>query len=465
MPRPGVRVRSGRFPIVAQRRWGHDAPMTENSNDGVRNASPRLVRRDDGKIIAGVCSGLGAYTGIDPVVWRIGFVILGFTTGIGLIAYIVMWLIMPMARPGEPAPYTEYRAMESGRWLGIGAIVLGGIIALRGLFDAVGFMAGRHFFGGGLIWGLLLIGIGIAIWGRDWTKPRPPSGPPGPSGPVGPARSVWASSGTDPQASTPTLPGVSPPDDPPPASTATIPMAATPPSRPSPAVPKPPREPSVLGRLVVGAAALAIGLALMLDTIGAVDLTPRGMLATLVAITGIGLLIGSWRGRARWLIFPGIALALALMIVSMIPFNLRGGWGEIVWSPQTVSEIAPMYEQSAGQAGLDLSDVDFGRRDREIDVRLGFGELYIVLPDEPDVVVAARVQGGEINLFGRKAEGWDVRQQAVSDGDARRAPTITINTRVTFGEVHVLRGTSDDIPGFRSDRFSDRDRFGFRRDN
>lgn len=225
------------------------------------------------------------------------------------------------------------------------------------------------------------------------------------------------------------------------------------PPRPPVKPPRPPREPSVLGRLVVGAAALAVGLGLLLENVGALEVTPRLVLATLLGIVGAGLITGAWFGRARWLIAPGAVLAFALVLVSLIPFNLRGGWGETAWQPQTASEIVPAYHHSAGQAALDLSQVDFGRRDREIDVRLGFGELYIVLPDDPDVHVRARVQGGEMSLFGRVTGGWDIRQRVIDEGDDDRAGTVTINARVTFGEVHVLRGTSSDVPGLITNRF------------
>jgi len=46
-----------------------------------------------------VASGLSAYFGIDDPVWlRIAFVILVVTTGVGLLAYIIMWIIVPKAK-------------------------------------------------------------------------------------------------------------------------------------------------------------------------------------------------------------------------------------------------------------------------------------------------------------------------------------------------------------------------------
>ena len=47
------------------------------------------------KKIAGVCGGLGEYFGIDPTWFRVLFVLITLFWGFGLIAYLVMWLIVP----------------------------------------------------------------------------------------------------------------------------------------------------------------------------------------------------------------------------------------------------------------------------------------------------------------------------------------------------------------------------------
>lgn len=62
-------------------------------------ATKRLFRDPSDKVIGGVASGLSAYFGIDDPVWlRIAFVVLFFTTGVGLLAYIIMWIIVPKAK-------------------------------------------------------------------------------------------------------------------------------------------------------------------------------------------------------------------------------------------------------------------------------------------------------------------------------------------------------------------------------
>jgi len=46
-------------------------------------------------MIAGVCGGLAEYFRIDPVLVRVLFVVFTFTGAIGLIAYVLLWLLVP----------------------------------------------------------------------------------------------------------------------------------------------------------------------------------------------------------------------------------------------------------------------------------------------------------------------------------------------------------------------------------
>ena len=57
----------------------------------------KLYRDKDGGMIGGVLSGLGYYFGIDKVWIRIIFLVLLFTFGIGIIPYIILWIVMPEA--------------------------------------------------------------------------------------------------------------------------------------------------------------------------------------------------------------------------------------------------------------------------------------------------------------------------------------------------------------------------------
>lgn len=55
----------------------------------------RLTRSKD-KMIAGVAGGLANYFEIDPTIVRILFVVIAFAGGASLLAYLIMWIIVPM---------------------------------------------------------------------------------------------------------------------------------------------------------------------------------------------------------------------------------------------------------------------------------------------------------------------------------------------------------------------------------
>lgn len=57
----------------------------------------RFYRDIDNKMLAGVCSGLSAYTGIDVTIIRVIFVLLAFAYGTAIVLYIVMWVVAPRA--------------------------------------------------------------------------------------------------------------------------------------------------------------------------------------------------------------------------------------------------------------------------------------------------------------------------------------------------------------------------------
>ena len=55
----------------------------------------RLFRSKKNRIIAGVCGGIGEYSKIDPVIIRLLWVLLSLIWGLGILVYIIAWIIMP----------------------------------------------------------------------------------------------------------------------------------------------------------------------------------------------------------------------------------------------------------------------------------------------------------------------------------------------------------------------------------
>ncbi|NOQ27095.1 MAG: PspC domain-containing protein [Bacteroidales bacterium] len=59
--------------------------------------SKKMYRDPDNRILGGVCSGLSAYFNVDPIVFRIIFILIALGMGSGLIIYIILWIVIPEA--------------------------------------------------------------------------------------------------------------------------------------------------------------------------------------------------------------------------------------------------------------------------------------------------------------------------------------------------------------------------------
>jgi len=87
----------------------------DGSNDGYEYSEPnkRLRRNKIDGVLGGVCSGIGDYCGVDPVIIRIIFVTLVIFTGLPLIGYFILWIFVPS---DKRAPYVrEYREARKAR--------------------------------------------------------------------------------------------------------------------------------------------------------------------------------------------------------------------------------------------------------------------------------------------------------------------------------------------------------------
>ena len=71
---------------------------TGNQTRGETTSNKQLFRDSDNKFIAGVCSGLGHYLGLEVIWVRLFWIFLSFvTTGFGVIAYLLFWILVPGA--------------------------------------------------------------------------------------------------------------------------------------------------------------------------------------------------------------------------------------------------------------------------------------------------------------------------------------------------------------------------------
>jgi phage shock protein C len=133
----------------------------------------RLYRSNVNRMIAGVCGGMAEYLGIDPTVVRLGFVLLTFASGIGILLYVVMAVIVPRAPVGASPPVASAAPVDLS-WLGPAILLLVGlglvVFGMTWALDQVGlrFWMAWSFWNmvralAGFFWSMLLIVIGLVI--------------------------------------------------------------------------------------------------------------------------------------------------------------------------------------------------------------------------------------------------------------------------------------------------------------
>ncbi len=82
---------------------GTPEDISDNDGPSARDkfATPghhRMYRDTDNRIIGGVCAGMGAYWDLDPLIIRIIFIALVLAGGLGVLIYLILYIVLPEAR-------------------------------------------------------------------------------------------------------------------------------------------------------------------------------------------------------------------------------------------------------------------------------------------------------------------------------------------------------------------------------
>jgi signal transduction histidine kinase len=122
------------------------------------------MQRGSDRVIAGVCSGVAEALRVDPLIVRVGFVVLAFAGGAGVPLYFVLWWLMPGA-DGERHMHVnrighlDLRHGDLRQPLAIGLIVAGMVLLLRNV---------GPWFNDAAVWPLTLAGFGVAVlWAKS----------------------------------------------------------------------------------------------------------------------------------------------------------------------------------------------------------------------------------------------------------------------------------------------------------
>ncbi len=430
--------------------------------DGPSFSRDKLVRPRQGRYIAGVSGALARATNTDPVLWRVLLAVLGILSGVGVLLYLIGWLIIPAE--GDHASPVE-SLLGKGRagmsplavvLLGAAAVISFGFIVQDGMRAAL--LAAAVILGAVL----LIKRTGPNAGPADATFPAPAPPPPAPEAstaafgavPAGYAPPAPAAPPADPMTEpTLTMPPVPPMPAPPSgyrppfaphgpfAPPVHLPTPPPPPPMPPPVSrpPKPPRERSKLGRLTFFAVVVVVGVLAAIDMAGASIAISAYFAAALVTIA-LGLVVGAWFGRARGLIALALLTTIGL-VVSTGAERWGGEVGNCVYRPDSLGAVADRYDFTAGNATLDLRGIDFTGQQQAVTVTMKLGQLRVLVPETVDTTATIRLENGRAMVLGKEFDGREVDGQSVTDlgPDGTGGGTLNLDLQLDTGNVEVIR--------------------------
>jgi signal transduction histidine kinase/phage shock protein PspC (stress-responsive transcriptional regulator) len=135
--------------------------------------APRDVRRAyrdlREPVLGGVAAGIAEHLGVSVLMARVGFVVAAVLGGAGIAAYAVLWAMLPVRPPtsalapglasatrGGRRPGPARRLFDVGPVIVLGALAIGGVFVLEGLFGA-----------GGWVWPLAILIVGVGLLWRQ----------------------------------------------------------------------------------------------------------------------------------------------------------------------------------------------------------------------------------------------------------------------------------------------------------
>lgn len=208
--------------------------------------------------------------------------------------------------------------------------------------------------------------------------------------------------------------------------------------------PSPKRSGFQIGRLLAGLVIVVFGIGWLLETLGAAIVPWRVVLPTALILIGFALVLSARSGREHGgLITLGILLTVVLAVGTVVNVPVRGGVGQRSERPNSYTELQGQYNLAVGQLTLDLTElpvpVPSSLAHRSVRVRVGVGQLVVVVPRAMLVDVWAHAGLGRVSVFGRERSGFDA-----TGGFLPFVPsegmTIVLDVSVGIGDVEVRYG-------------------------
>lgn len=159
-----------------------------------------------------------------------------------------------------------------------------------------------------------------------------------------------------------------------------------------------------------------------------------------LAVLGGGMIVGSFLGGGRGLILAAVPVAAAATVLAVTPLqDYSGGVGELHPAPTTTEAVQSEYTRTAGSIDLDLTRLQPGDEPVSTTVRVGAGEARVLVPESADVDFSCDARTGNIDCFGRTADGIAPDSVTGTDRGNGDGPDIRLSTEAGVGSVEVQR--------------------------
>ncbi len=401
-------------------------------NTTTEAAEPRvsideLVRPKEGRVFGGVAQGLSDRTGMAPWLVRGLFILLAFAGGVGLALYAAGWFLIRSEDQAQSAAQRVFgNATGTRSWVGIGLVFLAALILLDNF----------TFLDGGVVWAVGLLIVGLLLYTGDLPRLFNGGGTQGTDDKEGVQQmtsDTLVTTRTDPVTQPATPPsGGEIGGGPPPTPTPTPPVL--PPSSHEPI------EHSMLGRLTIGFMLLGIGVLAVLDNLPglALEPEPRHYLALAVTILGIGLLVGGFAGRARWLIVVGVIMIPLTVSSQAFEYRWDSEEFQLSSSPNTFEELNDEYQLDIGNLQLDLTDLPWDGREIALDVQVDAGNVEIILPPGVGLIGSAEVSVGRVSALGQESSG--IGDPSLDFNSPGPEGTVNLDAQVDIGNIEITHG-------------------------
>ncbi len=373
-----------------------------------------LRRNKSSRVAAGVCSGLGDYFGLDPVLFRVLFATAAFFGGAGILAYLLAWAAIPEAGTAH-APIDNLIAWMRRRrfpvWV---AAVIGGLILWAVAFS---------WWAPGPFFPVVAVAILVVVFfARREMRPGRAAAT------TAPPRTVDLTKDASAATDTTTAPGA--PDAP------TWSRDARAWYEEARAAARERRRRSLPLRIAI-LATLLVTLTVLAIIDGITGIQFQVYFWTVLGIVGVGLLAGLVTRRFPFsmlpLLLPAIAGAIAF---GGSHASLHDGIGQRDWRPTAAAAVSD-YRLMFGRGTLDLTALPQQDSGQVIHVTLGAGQVKIIAPRTMNLTVLANVHLGQVETDGVEVDF--TRDSGVGVNRVIPPPTTTIGGPVTV-DVHLADG-------------------------